>query len=118
MKYLLSTVFVFVILVSTVLADESVFEKQYDFITATEVLEHLHTPRVTLDKIWKCLKPNGWLGIMTKRATSLEVFNHWHYKNDPTHVSFFSDQTFQWLADTWQATLTFVQKDALLLRKK
>lgn len=44
----------------------SALEKQYDFITATEVVEHLHNPQNELDRLWACLKPGGRLGIMTK----------------------------------------------------
>ncbi len=98
--------------------DPSVLEKQYDFITATEVVEHLHNPKEVLDKLWSCLKPGGWLGIMTKLALDREAFADWHYKNDPTHVSFFSRTTFEWLAGKWQAEVTFADKDVILFRKK
>jgi SAM-dependent methyltransferase len=94
-----------------------VFEKQYDFITATEVLEHLHNPSKTMNSLWECLKTGGWFGIMTKLATGKEAFAKWHYKNDLTHVCFFSRNTFRWLADLWQAELVFVGKDVVLLKK-
>ena len=42
--------------------DPSVFERQYDFITATEVVEHLHRPRAELDRLWSSLQPGGVLG--------------------------------------------------------
>jgi hypothetical protein len=98
--------------------DPAVLEKQYDFITATEVFEHLHNPEKELDRVWGCLKSGGWLGVMTKLARSREDFSKWHYKNDPTHVRFFSNQTFEWLADKWKAELIFADKDVILLRKK
>ncbi|NOX96903.1 MAG: class I SAM-dependent methyltransferase [Nitrospirae bacterium] len=96
----------------------SVLEKQYDFITATEVLEHLHMPGKELDRLWNCLKPGGSLGVMTKLALEPERFSQWHYKNDPTHVCFFSRSTFEWLAAQWLAELTFVDKDAAIFLKK
>jgi len=92
-------------------------EKQYDFITATEVLEHLHDPEATLGRLWECLKTGGWFGIMTKLAIGKAAFAQWHYKNDPTHVCFFSRATCRWLADQWQADLVFVGKDVLLFHK-
>ena len=99
--------------------DPSVLEKQYDFITATEVVEHLHNPKKELDRLWACLKPGGWgwLGIMTKLALDSDAFARWHYKNDPTHVCFFSRSTFEWLAAQWQAELTFADKDVILFCK-
>ncbi len=92
-------------------------QQQYDFIVASEVVEHLHYPRQELDRLWSCLKPNGLLGIMTKRVIDQEAFSRWHYKSDPTHVCFFSTETFRWLADHWRATLTFPDKDVVLFTK-
>ena len=89
----------------------------YDFITASEVVEHLHHPRQELDRLWSCLKPNGSLGIMTKRVIDQQAFSSWHYKNDPTHICFFSIETFQWVADHWSATLTVPEKDVVLFTK-
>ena len=34
-------------------------EQTYDFITATEVVEHLHQPGTILTKLWTLLKPGG-----------------------------------------------------------
>ncbi|MCF8057343.1 MAG: class I SAM-dependent methyltransferase, partial [Desulfocapsa sp.] len=66
---------------------------QYDFITASEVVEHLRDPGTDLRHLWSILKPGGWLGFMTKVAIDEAAFSRWHYKNDPTHVCFFSLQT-------------------------
>ena len=95
----------------------SIFERSYDFITATEVVEHLHQPRQELDRLWASLKPGGYLGIMTKLVLDQAAFATWHYKNDLTHVCFFSRTTFQWLAAQWQAELTFEGKDVVILKK-
>jgi len=91
---------------------------EYDFITATEVVEHLYEPSFELQRLWSHLAPEGVLGIMTKRVISLEAFESWHYKNDPTHVCFFSIETFEFLAEKWNAELTTVSTDVVLFRKK
>ncbi|MFO7705147.1 MAG: class I SAM-dependent methyltransferase [Halopseudomonas sp.] len=96
---------------------EDVFQQQWDFITATEVVEHLGQPRIELERLWQCLKSGGWLALMTKRVTSPQAFATWHYKNDPTHISFFSESTFEWLAAHWQAELDVVANDVVILRK-
>ena len=98
--------------------DPSVFSHQYDFITATEVLEHLHHPNTVLMRLWQILKPEGRLGIMTKLRPSGESFPDWHYKNDPTHVCFFSPPTFKWLAARWGAHLIFHEHDVIMFSKK
>ncbi len=97
--------------------DIKLLEKEYDFIAASEVVEHLHHPREQLDRVWSCLKPNGSLGVMTKRVIDREAFSSWHYKRDPTHVCFFAIETFRWLADHWGATLTVPEKDVVLLTR-
>lgn len=97
--------------------DESVWDVKYDFITATEVMEHLHHPGKALDRLWSCLKPGGILGVMTKLVINREAFADWHYKLDPTHVSFFSRNTFEWLGECWHTKPAFFENDVILLRK-
>jgi len=97
--------------------DESVFDQQYDFICATEVVEHLHHPGKELDRLWQCLKPGGILGIMTKRVIDADAFANWHYKNDDTHVCFFHEATFKWLANQWGADLSVVSDDVVIIHK-
>ncbi|MDO3386993.1 class I SAM-dependent methyltransferase [Gilvimarinus sp. SDUM040013] len=97
--------------------DPGVFKCGYDFITATEVVEHLHDPKFELNRLWSMLHPGGYLAIMTKRVQGQAAFANWHYKNDPTHVCFFSETTFYWLADSWQASVEFPASDVVLLQK-
>jgi hypothetical protein len=102
--------------------DKSVFSKQYDFITMTEVAEHLAAPGMELDRLWGMLKEGGVLGVMTKRVLTLETFRTWHYITDPTHICFFSEETFRWLTDRWtfkgtSATMTVVGDDVIFIEK-
>lgn len=96
----------------------SAMEKQYDFITATEVLEHLREPIKELERMWGCLKDGGFLGIMTNLEIDKERFYSWYYKNDLTHICFFSKSTFTWLAERWKADLTFIDRDVTIFHKK
>ena len=97
--------------------DLDVWHRRYDFITATEVFEHLRHPRVVLDHCFASLSPGGYLGIMTKWVGDRDVFTRSRYIRDPTHVCFFSLETFQWLAAHWGAHLTVAGDDVVLLRK-
>ena len=92
-------------------------KKSYTFITASEVLEHLRAPGPALDRLHGLLLPGGWLGVMTKLVSGREAFVRWHYKNDRTHICFFSRATFAWLARRWKAELEIHGKDVILLRK-
>jgi hypothetical protein len=98
--------------------DSSALEREYDFITLTEVAEHLREPGKELDKLWSILKPGGLLGIMTKLVPTEEDFARWHYRNDITHVCFFSRTTFEWLAVKWHAEPTLIDKDVILFSSK
>lgn len=97
--------------------DQTVLRRRYDFITATEVVEHLHRPGKELARLWRLLRPGGVLGIMTKRVIGQEAFQRWHYRNDPTHVSFFSEDTFAWWAAQSGARLQLTGADSVLLFK-
>lgn len=88
---------------------------QYDFICATEVVEHLHAPGSELARLWSLLAPGGWLGVMTKLVRDRPAFSRWHYKNDPTHVCFFSERTWQWWAQSQGAALEIIGADVILL---
>ncbi len=97
--------------------NRGVFNVPYDFITASEVVEHLHDPAESLALLWSLLLPGGWLGIMTKLALDKKAFSTWHYKEDPTHVCFFSKTTMEWQAAQWQTEPLFVADDVCLFRK-
>lgn len=97
--------------------DVGVLRNHYDFICATEVVEHLHRPGEVLAQLWSLLSGGGWLGVMTKLVMDAEAFGRWHYKNDPTHVCFFSETTWRWWADEQRAGLELISPDVILLRK-
>lgn len=98
--------------------DPAVLERHYDFVTATEVAEHLFEPGPELERLASLLRPAGWLGLMTKRVTTLQAFTRWHYILDPTHVVFFSDATFEWLAHHLDMRLELPASDVALLQKR
>ncbi|SFH83587.1 Methyltransferase domain-containing protein [Modicisalibacter xianhensis] len=97
--------------------DPQVLEDSYDFITASEVIEHLAEPGRVIPRLASRLVPGGWLGLMTKRVQSREAFAGWHYILDPTHVSFFSEATFEWLASHLDMQVEFPAADVVLLHK-
>lgn len=91
--------------------------RQYDFITMTEVIEHIAAPHILLTQLDAMLKSDGILAIMTKRATNLHAFSHWHYKNDPTHICFYGLETFEWIAQRFKWKLEVIDKDVVFFHK-
>ena len=98
-------------------ADTAVLDKTYDFITCTETVEHFREPRDDLFRMWQLLKPDGHLGIMTSFVTDNIDFEDWHYKNDPTHICFYSSDTVQWLAGVWDAAIVYQADDVVIVKK-
>jgi len=92
-------------------------QQAYDFISCTEVVEHLRQPRPAFDVLFDLLKPGGWLGIMTKLVIDAEAFSKWHYKNDQTHIAFFSQATFNWLATHYDCQIEFIGQDVIILQR-
>jgi hypothetical protein len=97
--------------------DDSVWLRTYDFITATEVLEHLYRPREELNRLFRVLRPGGWLGIMTKLLPDHAAFLNWSYMQDSTHVCFFNIATFEYIAGHWNASLELSGSDVVLFQK-
>jgi hypothetical protein len=99
-------------------ADEpAALEGRYDFISATEVVEHLREPGLELERLVSLLNPGGILAIMTKLVASQVAFASWHYINDKTHIAFFSQETFEWLSRRWSLELERIDKDVVFLTK-
>jgi hypothetical protein len=98
--------------------DTQIFKRRYDFVSASEVIEHLHQPEQTLSTWWQLLEPGGWLAVMTNmQRPSADQFGAWYYRRDPTHVCFWSVASFTWLAQRWQAEVEFPHPHLALLQK-
>ena len=104
--------------------NEEVFQKRYAFITATEVFEHLKAPLFEVRRLWEVLEPGGYLGVMTSRLESLNAtgprqeFASWHYIRDPTHICFWSESSFNYLANRLGAVeLEFISQDVVFIKK-
>ena len=94
-----------------------VLSETYDFITCTEVVEHLYAPAEVFRELDRMLRPGGWLAVMTCFQTDDDRFDNWHYRRDPTHVVFYRAATFKWLAAKYGWVLEIPVKDVALFRK-
>ncbi|MCP3675357.1 MAG: class I SAM-dependent methyltransferase, partial [Gammaproteobacteria bacterium] len=91
--------------------------RKYDFVIMTEVIEHIADAASLLQQLDSLLKPNAILAIMTKRVIDQQRFGNWHYKNDLTHIRFYSIKTFEWLAKKLNWRLEIIEKDVVFLYK-
>lgn len=97
--------------------DQSALDDVYDFITCTEVIEHLHQPRAVFAALNEMLRPGGWVGVMTEFQTSDSSFEKWHYRRDPTHVIFYRASTLNLLGSRLGWILEIPRKNIALFRK-
>jgi hypothetical protein len=96
--------------------DPALLEKQYDVLTCSETIEHTARPREEFERFLRLVKPGGWIGIMTQLRDEAPPFEKWFYKNDTTHVCFFSRRTFQTLEKTYGLTLELHENGVVLFQ--
>ncbi len=89
----------------------------YDFIIMSESLEHFYQPKKELNLVDQLLKEKGMLLIRTERHKGQEHFKNWYYQRDPTHVIFFNDETFRYVAQAWKWNLEIKSANIVLLSK-
>lgn len=80
------------------LKNELIWDKKYDFIILSEVIEHLRGPRQEMRALARLLNPGGKLFIKTKFLPETKAaFDQWFYKRDSTHVQFFDASSMEFL---------------------
>jgi len=93
--------------------------KRYDLIVSTEVFEHLHQPREVFESLLNRLTKGGYLALQTQfHSNDREVFKKWYYHQDPTHIVFFTVQTFKTLCKHYACEfISDNKKNMVLIRK-
>lgn len=74
------------------------FEGGADLVTCLEVAEHFKEPKTDFAMMNACLRPGGFLAIGThlidekpQSGTMLDFFQKWWYRQDETHITFYSE---------------------------
>ncbi len=88
---------------------------KFDIITSVEVFEHFRTPASEIQRLISLLKPGGMLAIRTLLHHGEGDFICWWYAVDNTHISFYSRQTFLWIAENFQLKILSSDNEKLLL---
>ncbi len=73
----------------------------YDFVFSTECFEHFEEPGLEIPKVLARLRAGGILTVMTEIWDDKTDFMEWYYATDPTHVSFYSARTLDYLCRTF-----------------
>ncbi|MBZ9730309.1 class I SAM-dependent methyltransferase [Salegentibacter sp. JZCK2] len=76
-----------------------VLNAKYDFIICCEVMEHFYEPKREFSELAGRLNPGGKLYCKTSIYSEEINFDNWYYKNDPTHVFFYTAKNLEWIKD-------------------
>jgi SAM-dependent methyltransferase len=98
--------------------DKSQLATSYDYIIATEVIEHFKDPTTDFELLSQLLKPGAKFIAMTLLYDKSIVFDNWHYRRDPTHVSFFSIQSLDFLAEKMHWDILYSDKKRTFVFQK
>ena len=89
----------------------------YDFVTATEVIEHMADPAGTVRRLLSLTKDRGVLALMTRFYEEGMDFKTWFYKDDETHICFFPRESFLWLGRETGLEVSFRGKDMVIIKR-
>lgn len=94
------------------------FKGKFDMIISTEVIEHIEYPAIQVQELKSHLNPQGHLSLKTAfRPTTDESFLNWWYKEDKTHISFFSPEAMIYMASQSQLSITHCDDKSVIILK-
>ncbi|MUV03247.1 methyltransferase domain-containing protein [Flavobacterium rakeshii] len=93
----------------------ALLQKQYDYITCTEVAEHFKKPLKEFELLNSLLLPNGKLYLMTDLFDEARDFGNWYYKNDHTHVFIYHRNALEWIREKLQFKKLTIEKRLITL---
>ncbi len=97
--------------------NKKIFSKKFDFITCSETVEHFYNPNFEFIMFDRILKPKGIIAIMTNFLNKDLRFENWYYRQDPTHVVFYSTTTFNIIARQRGWEVQFPARNVVLFNK-
>lgn len=97
---------------------KELLDKKFDVVTSTEVVEHFKNPAEDWALLVDRVKAGGLLAIMTQFINSGIDYKSWWYKNDPTHVVFYQEKTFEFLAAKFGLEVLFDDKKSVIIFRK
>lgn len=99
-------------------ANKAMLTLAYDYVVCCEVAEHFHKPHKEFKMLWKLLKPGGYMYLKTNLYSNDINFENWWYKNDKTHVFFYTKNTFIWLSNHFNMALITNETTLVTLKKR
>ena len=92
--------------------------KKYSCIFSIEVFEHFRDVYKEIEQAFSYLEYGGYFVLSTGFLPDENKFASWWYIQDATHISFYSERTFEWLADKFSLKPIFSNKKNLVIFQK
>ncbi len=89
----------------------------YDYIACCEVMEHFYNPHKEFKLLYSLLRDKGSLYCKTYLYDTSIDFNSWWYKNDSTHVFFYTKETLNWIKVHYGFSEVIICKKLIIFRK-
>ncbi|WP_455755762.1 class I SAM-dependent methyltransferase [Sulfurimonas sp.] len=91
-------------------------KQKYDYIGSCEVIEHFYNPYKEFKLLKSMLNTHAKIYLMTEPYVEGIDFASWYYKNDPTHVFFYSKETFEWIKKEFGFSSVSIDKRLIILQ--
>ena len=91
-------------------------KQKYDYIACCEVIKHFYNPYNEFRKLKRMLNKDGKLYCKTELLKENITFENWYYKNDLTHVFFYTEKSLQWVKENFSfSNIIIKHKDRLII---
>jgi len=94
--------------------EPELLQQKYDLIVSTEVFEHFFNPLQEMNRLTNLFESGGTLAVLTSFHQGRTHFQNWHYRRDPTHVTFYNEKTFQWICEQFQLNCIVNEKSIFM----
>ncbi len=100
--------------------DRGYAKNSYDLIVLLEVIEHIADPLAVCEGLSGLLNPGGRMILQTMLVDEKirDTFGSWWYKEDMTHISFYTKESFEILAQQLGLTVVSSGKNVTIFLKE
>jgi len=95
--------------------EKEVLNEKYDYIVSCEVIEHFFFPKLEFIKFRELLNNRGTLFLNTQIYSIDNDFNSWWYRKDPTHVTFYTQRTIEWIKNKFNFENLEIKKNKIII---
>ncbi len=96
---------------------KNLLTKQFDYIVCCEVIEHFRNPNKEFATLSKLLEPDGRLYCMTDLYRDDQDFKDWGYKDDQTHLYFYTKTCLEWIKNYFEFSTLVIDKRLIVFAK-